>query len=97
MTIDVTALYSVTNYEYLGMTLDNKLNMSQHNEGMYKKANIKLGIFCKIRTFITDTMAARIYKTMIRPHLEYIDFVIEPGTKECIDKIDKLQDRLLIG
>ena len=92
VTINGTALSSVTNYEYLGMTLDNKLNMFQRIDSMYKKASMKLGILCKIRRFITDRTAARIYKTMIRPHLEYIDFVIESGTKECIAKIDKLQN-----
>ena len=93
--IENSNLSTVTSYEYLGMTLDNKLNMSKHVEGMYKKANIKLGILCKIRRFITEKTATRIYKTMIRPHLEYIDFVIESGTKEMVSKIDRLEDRAL--
>ena len=86
---------NVTHYEYLGMILDNKLNMSQQLDSMYKKANIRLGILCKIRRLITESTASRIYKTMIRPYMEYIDFIVESGTKEKIEKLDKLQDRAL--
>ena len=35
--------------------------------------------------------AVGIYKTMIPPHLEYIDFVVESGTKEVITKLDKIE------
>ena len=67
-----TVLSLVSQYEYLGMLLDNKLGMSQHVDNMYKKINSKLGILCKIRRFITENTAAKIYKTMIGPHLEYV-------------------------
>ena len=90
-----TALSMVTQYEYLGMLLDNKLGMTQHVDNMYKKANSKLGILCKIRRFIKEDTAVRIYKTMIRPHLEYIDFVIDSCSKNGIDKIDNLEKRAL--
>ena len=62
---------------------------------MYKKANARLGIFCKIRRFVTEKIACRIYKTMIRPHMEYIGFIIESGTNEKVAKLDKLQDKAL--
>ena len=32
---------------------------------------------------------------MIRPHMEYIDFIVESGTKEKIEKLDKTQDKAL--
>ena len=88
-------LNNVTSYEYLGMMLDNKLSMSQQIDNMHKKSNMRLGILCKIRRYITEKMAERIYKTMIRPHLEYIDFIVESGTKEHIEKLNKLQDKAL--
>ena len=93
--IENSVLSSVTHYEYLGMLLDSKLNMTQHVDNMYKKANSKLGILCKIRRYITENTAVRIYKTMIRPHLEYIDFVIDSCTKDRIEKIDKFENRAL--
>ena len=35
------------------------------------------------------------YKTMIRPHLEYVDFIIESGNKSMVLKLDRLQHRAL--
>ena len=77
------------------MLLDNKLGMSQHVDNMFKKTNSKLGILCQIRRFITENTAAKIYKTMIGPHLEYIYFVIDSCSKDRIDQINKLENRAL--
>ena len=88
-------LSRVTQYEYLGMIIHEKLNMDTQIESMYKKANKKLGIFSRIRRFITTETATKLYKTMIRPHLEYVDFIVDSGNKILISKIDRLQERAL--
>ena len=88
-------LGKVTQYEYLGMIMEHKLNMDKQIEAMYKKANKKLGILSKIRMFISCDTAIRIYKTMIRPHLEYVDYVVESGSKIHISKLDRIQERAL--
>ena len=62
---------------------------------MYKKTHSKLGILCKSRLFITENTAARIYKTMVILHLECIDFVVDSYPKDRIDKIEKLENRVL--
>ena len=90
-----TELGRVSHYEYLGMIMDSKLNMDKQIESMYKKANKKLGILSRIRMFITCNTAARIYKTMIRPLIEYVEFVIDSGSKCLISKLDRFQERVL--
>ena len=85
----------VNHYEYLGMIMDNKLNMDKQIESMYKKATKKLGILSRIRMFISCKTAAKIYKTMIRPQIEYVDFVIDSGSKGLISKLDRFQERAL--
>ena len=32
---------------------------------------------------------------MIRPHLDYIDFVVDSGTTDCIKKLDRLQENAI--
>ena len=32
---------------------------------------------------------------MIRPHLEYVDFIIESGSKALVSKLDRLQERAI--
>ena len=51
----------VKNYEYLGMSLDNRLSMNEPIDNMWKKANAKVGI-------LTEKTAVNIYKCMICPH-----------------------------
>ena len=77
------------------MKIDQNLNMNSQIESMYKNANKKLGILSKIRMFISCNTACRIYKTMIRPHLEYVDFIVESGSKKLISKLDRLQERAI--
>ena len=94
-TIGERKLCKVSQYEYLGVTIDKDLKMVSHVDNMYKKANSKLGILSKIRRYITEETAVKLYKTMIRPYLEYVDFVTESSTKEKIDRIDILQRKAL--
>ena len=86
-------LGTVTSYEYLGIVIDDKLAMNDYLDTMSKKTNSKIGILAKIRRFITEKMAIKIYKCMIRPHLDYIDFVVESGSADRIQKLDKISKR----
>ena len=69
--------------------------MNDYLDSMWKKTNSKLGILSKIRRFISEKTAIRIYKTMIRPHLDYIDFVVDSGSADRIHNLDKLQKKAL--
>ena len=77
------------------MIIEERLNMDKQIECIYKKANKKLGIISRIRIFISDKTASKIYKTMIRPHLEYVDFVIDSGSKKLVNRLNRLQERAL--
>ena len=82
-------------YEYLGILLDDKLAMNDYLDSMWKKTNAKIGILAKIRRFISEKTAMKIYKCMIRPHLDYIDFVVESGSADRIQKLDNLQKKAI--
>ena len=95
MVIDGKNLGRVSQYEYLGMIIHEKLSMDVQIDSMYKKANKKLGMMSRIRRFISTNTAVKIYKTMVRPHLEYVDFIVESGSKKAISKFTRLQERAL--
>ena len=67
--------------------------MNRHVENMYKKARCKLGILYKIRRFIGYQTSILLYKVMIRPHLEYGDFIVGTANQNFINKLDRLQDK----
>ena len=88
-------LDAVDQFEYLGMQIDSKLQMNKHVDVMYKKARIKMGILYKIRKFITSETALLIYKVMIRPHLEYGDFLVDSANQLNVEKLERLQEKVL--
>ena len=95
LNIHGTSLDVVRHFEYLGMSLDDELSMNKHVESMVKKARCKLGILYKIRKLITHETSLLIYKVMIRPHLEYGDFLVESSNQSNIDKLERLQGKCL--
>ena len=93
--LDEYKINVVQQYEYLGMVLDNKLALNNYLNVIWNKTNVKIGILAKIRRSISEKTAARIYKCMIRPHLDYIDFVIESGSADRINKINNIQEKAI--
>ena len=61
-----------------------------------KKTNSKIGILAKIRRFVSESTATEFYKTMIRPHLDYIDFEVESRSADRVRKLDSLQKKALM-
>ena len=86
-------MLKVSKYEYFGVIIDDKLNMNSHIDHIIKKVQGKLCILCKIRRYITENVALRIFKGLILCHFDYGDFVVESGNKGTIDKLDRLYKR----
>ena len=76
----------VKHFEYLGMQIDDRLQMNKHVEIMYKKARCKLSILYKIRKFIGYQTAILLYKVMILPHMEYGDFIVDTANQSFVKK-----------
>ena len=90
-----TQLSRVHVYEYLSVHIDDKLNMNNQIDVVCNKVQQKHGILKKMRKYITRETALCIYKTMIRPHFDYGDYMIDSGIQSKIDKIDKIQDKVV--
>ena len=85
----------VSEYNYLGIEVDNKLTMENHINKSVSKANKKLYMIYKIRKCLSKKTTALLYKQLVRPHLEYCDFLIDSSLRKHIDKFDKVQKRAL--
>ena len=91
--IDGVNLTNVDNFEYLGIKIDNKLKMNVHIDNIFKKVSTKIYTFSIIRRFLTQKTALLVYKVMILPHFDYIDFIIDSATKENTEKLECLHKR----
>ena len=84
MKISNVPLKTVCKYEYLGVLLDDKLNMNSYIDHVVKKVQSKLFILRKLRKHISEKTALRLYKSLIMCHMDYGDFLIDSGIKKKI-------------
>ena len=73
--------------------IDRKLLYEDAVHNTYAKANKKLFTLRKIRPYITQRVAALIYKQFVLPILNYADFLVESTPVKEIKLLDKLQER----
>ena len=66
-----TIVNSVTQYCYLGNTIDCHLNLSKNFDESYKLASGRLRLLYSVRKFLTPNAAQSIYELMIVPLLTY--------------------------
>ena len=59
----------------LGVVVDNKLNFRQHVSSKVSTANRNLGIIFKTFIYLSQEIFLSLYKSMVRPHLEYASVI----------------------
>ena len=66
--------------KHLGMQLDSKLNIEEHPSKDESKVNKTIGIIRKLQNVLPRAALITIYKSFVRPHLDYGD-IIYVGTE----------------
>ena len=67
---------SSSSQKHLGMVLDTKVDFNLHVENLQSKVNKTIGLLRKLSKYFTKTIInylITIYKSFIRPHLDYAD------------------------
>ena len=77
----------------LGVTFDSKLSFDQHIQTIVSKANQMLGLIKRTFSYIDKDMFCKLYKALVRPHLEYANIIWHPHLKRQSVKIEKVQRR----
>lgn len=77
----------------LGVTFDSALSFSDHVADVARRANIKLGIIKRSFSSLNEKGWLMLYKTIIRPTLEYCNSVWCPMFKKDEDLLEKVQQR----
>ena len=93
--IEGTTLNYVFQYKYLGITLDESLTFHNHLKNTIKILAHKIYLLQKIKYYITDDAATKIYKTMILPYAEYGDIFFINANNQQLKKLQTLQNRAL--
>ena len=77
----------------LGVTFDSKLNFAEHISSKVKKANQIVGLIFKTFTFMDREMFLNLFKSLVRPHLEYATAIWAPIYKNDAIQIENVPRR----
>ena len=77
----------------LGITISDDLKFHKHTQNICNKTKGEIGRIR--RSFVTRTpcFLTNLYKTYVRPHLEFCSTVWNPVYQMDIDRIEKVQDK----
>ena len=79
----------------LGIKVCNTLTPNKHIQDIVKKAHQKIAMFRRCFTGFDEEKVTILYKSLIRPSLEYASAAWSPLTKENINELEKVQRRYL--
>ena len=77
----------------LGVEVDNKLKFSHHVQTKVNKANKVLGCLKHTFKYLTKDIFPMLYKSLVRPHLEYASCIWSPQLKRDQDALERVQRR----
>ena len=77
----------------LGVIFDGKLSFDAHIQNCISKANRILGIIKRSFSYLDKELFLLIYKSMVRPHLEYANSIWSPKLKRQSAAIERVQRR----
>ena len=71
LAINGNAIDYVTQFNFLGFTIDENLSFDQHIQGISNKISRSLGTLNKLKTFLPEHILLMLYNSLILPHLQY--------------------------
>ena len=77
----------------LGVTIGDRLSWSNYINEICKKVSSAIGALKRIRPFVSQSTAIKIYNALIQPHLDYCSPVWDGLSTQLSDKLQKLQNR----
>ena len=95
LSLEDAPLQIVPTYKYLGFTLDSTLSFNYQVKCVANIVSYKANLLAKIRKFLNEDVALRIYKSMILPYFDYGDIIYNSASQEGLDKLQRLQNRCL--
>ena len=83
---------SANSEKHLGLVLDSKLDFNEHVNNKINKCNKSIGIMKKLFLNLSRNSLLIIYKTFVKPILDYVDIIYDkPLTESFKDKLEMVQ------
>lgn len=91
--MDGVIVDAVTEFNYLGVTLDCNLEFTKQMNNNIRRANHKIYLLSKFRCYLDEKMALNLYKAMVLPHVEFCNALLLGCSEKEKKKIQKTQNR----
>jgi len=82
-----------TSEKDLGVVFTNDLKVSSHCKECYCKANRMLGLISRTIVYKHPSVLLNLYKSLVRPHLDYCSSVWNPHFKKDKELLERVQHR----
>ena len=79
----------------LGILIDSSMKPSKHCESVAKKANAALGMINKAFHYRSGQTLIPLYKTFVRPKLEYASAAWSPWLEKDMEELEKVLKRVM--
>ena len=77
----------------IGVTFDSPLNFEAHMSEKINKANFMMGIIRRTFEYLDDKCFSMVFKSLVRPHIEYANQVWSPYLMKHITALENVQRR----
>ena len=92
LSISQSPIDRVSSFCYLGVTLSSSLSWSPHISSVCSKSRKILGIlFRHFHPHSSPSTLINLYKSLVRPHLEYCSIVWDPSSKSLSQSLESVQ------
>ena len=83
-----------SSFKMLGLTFSSKLDWGSYIISIAKTASKKIGVLIRSMNFVSPEVALYLYKSAIRPCMEYCCHVWAGAPSSYLELLDKLQKRI---
>ena len=92
LNITKNKVQNASSQKHLGLVLDEKLNFESHLKETCAKFNKGIGVIKKLQKTLPRQALLSIYKSFIRPHLDYGDIIYDqPNNESFCQKLESYQ------
>ena len=74
-------------------TLDSTLSFDSQVKSTLSMVAFKTNLLARIRKYLRENVAPKIYKSMILPYFDYGDIIHNTANKDGLEKLQRLQNR----
>jgi hypothetical protein len=91
LTLDGVIIKEVSTHKHLGLIFNRTLNWSDHIDSLVTKAGRCIGLLRRINRDVPRECLEILYKSMVRPILEYCDTIYDGSTDTTLKRLESTQ------